>query len=202
MSLVSSRLQTDHPRPPQGKTKVEVSESSCTPLILSDTTSPDLPLARCVTEGVEYSPHLFKADCSQRNTYLFHSQEGARSFTVSFSQFGPRILPAATSFNSDVTSPIYTFIHFAPGDLVISPSHPLGSRAWWRLQECQQVHAGFPGEGHWTCRYDGEGQEKRRPVRVISHFASCPSSKGNEFGGEASWSLGRLAKAILDVLPA
>lgn len=38
-------------------------------------------------------------------------------------------------------------------------------------------------------------------MRVISHFANCPSAKTNEFGAEASWSLGRLAKAILEVLP-
>jgi hypothetical protein len=150
---------------------------------------------------------LFHEDCQKRNTYLFHSQDGVISYNVNFSQFGPRILPSSPLRSSSTpnpsVTPIYTFIHFEPGDIVVTPSYPLGSRPWWRTQQCQQVHPNFPlSDGHWTCRYDGEGQEKRRPVRVISHFASCPSSKTNEFGAEASWSLGRLAKAILEVLPA
>ncbi|ORY58682.1 hypothetical protein BCR35DRAFT_309427 [Leucosporidium creatinivorum] len=191
----------------QSKTKVDVSEASVTPIILSDETSANLPLARCVNSGIEYSSALFREDCQQRNSYLFHSQDGAINYSVNFSQFGPRILPSSPPRSSGGTestpTPIYTFIHFAPGDIVVTPSLPLASRGWWRLQECQQVHPGFPySDGHWTCRFDGEGQEKRRPVRVISHFASCPSSKTNEFGTEASWSLGRLAKAILEVLPA
>lgn len=179
----------------QAKSKVDISENSVTPLILCDDTDPTTPLARCVYGQVKYSSSLFREDCSRRNTYTFLSDEGSNSWTVSFSQFGVRIQPSTPS------SAIFTFIHFAPGDIVVQPSYPLGSRLWWRQQECQQSHAGFPGEGHWTCRYDGDAQEKRRPIRIIQHFSSCPSARVDEYGGQASWSLGKLAKAILEVLP-
>ena len=170
-----------------------MSETTVIPLVLSDETDPGQPLATCVKLGVEYSPILFRQDCQARSSYTFFSNEGSVTWTVRFSQFGPQILPSLPS------PALHTFIHFAPGE--IDTTYPLGSRSWWRLQECQQHHAGFPGNGHWTARYDGENQEKRRPIRIIQHFASCPSARVDEYGGPASWSLGKLARSILEVLP-
>lgn len=96
-----------------------------------------------------------------------------------------------------------TFIHFLPGDLVVSPSLPLGSREWWRQQECRGVHSGYPGAGAWTARYDDEaaaagggagggGAEKRRPARILAHFVKC--CPVDDADGE--WSLMKLARLM------
>lgn len=158
---------------------------------------PSSPLAHVVQRSEPYTAAAFRLDCALSSVYTFYTAARA-PFVVTFSLSGPTISP---SFDEAKPS-TYSFLHFLPGDVVVQPSELLGSVAWWRLQECRASHAGYPGSGAWTARFDGgEGEgaaggaeaEKRRPARIYSHFAKC-CGKGRE--DEGPWSLMKLAKAM------
>ncbi|GEM09664.1 hypothetical protein Rt10032_c08g3681 [Rhodotorula toruloides] len=165
-------------------------ESHVTRLYLDEATMlPMSPIARAILRGERYS---FRQDCELCSVYTFYSACGA-AWTLAFTPAGPNIFPASPVKNP-ASQPTHTFLHFLPVDIVVSPSHPIGSVDWWRVQECRNSHAGYPGSGGWTARYDGETEgEKRRPARIYAHFAKC-AAKGCEDGGE--WSLMKLAKAM------
>lgn len=153
---------------------------------------PTSPIARSVLVGEPYTSASFRQDCGLCSVYTFYSACRA-PWTLAFTPSGPNIFPVSPVKNSASRS-TYTFLHFLPGDVVVFPSHPIGTVDWWRVQECQNSHAGYPGSGGWTARYDGETEgEKRRPARIYTHFAKC-AAKGCEDGGE--WSLMKLAKAM------
>jgi hypothetical protein len=173
--------------------KPAASESPVTRLFLDESMlDPCSPLA-LVQHGHPYTAASFRLDCQLSSRYTFYTAARA-PFVVTFSMAGPSISP---SFDEAKPS-TYTFIHFLPGDIVVQPSELLGSVAWWRLQECRATHAGYPGTGAWTARFDGEGTdggeaEKRRPARIYSHFAKC-CAKGRD--DEGPWSLMQLAQAM------
>ncbi|GAA5912454.1 hypothetical protein JCM6882_005517 [Rhodosporidiobolus microsporus] len=181
------------------KNKLEANESPVIRLILDESTlDPASPLGRTLLFGEAYSPASFRLDCTFSSRYTFYTASRA-AYIVTFSLSGPTVAPASASDGAAPSrSTKYTFLHFLPADIVTTPSEPLGSIPWWRLQECRGSHAGYPGSGAWTARYDGVGgdeadAEKRRPARIYSHFAKC-CGKGCEEQGE--WSLMKLAKAM------
>ncbi|BGP13874.1 hypothetical protein JCM10213_002512 [Rhodosporidiobolus nylandii] len=175
------------------KNKLEANESPVTRLFIDDATlDPSSPLGRAVLLNEPYTPTSFRLDCTLGSTYTFYTAARA-AFVVSFALSGPTISPAPSA-NATTRSPKYTFLHFLPGDVVVAPVETIGSIAWWRLQECRSSHAGYPGAGGWTARFDGADEaEKRRPARIFSHFAKC-HAKGCDEEGE--WSLMQLAKAM------
>lgn len=111
--------------------------------------------------------------------------------------YAPRIT-ALSSTSRTAFQPTLTFLHFPPGMLVLTPpaTQPLGSKEWWRMQECPGRHEKQPGDGAWTSRWDGEGEE-RRPSRVLLHYATCPLRRAEGEG----WTLGRMARAIRECKP-
>ncbi|GJN88565.1 hypothetical protein Rhopal_001531-T1 [Rhodotorula paludigena] len=169
----------------EGLTRLYIDESSLSPVS---------PIGRAVFGDEGYTPAHLAEDCTLGSVYSFYTPARV-PWTVSFTLTGAAAFPAAP-VSSEVHQPLHTFFHFLPGDLVVSPSHPLGSRDWWRMQECRAAHPGYPGDGHWTARFDDDGQaEKRRPARIFNHFAKCWAAQGAfsaEDGGE--WSLMKLAK--------
>ncbi|GAA5848621.1 hypothetical protein JCM8547_004576 [Rhodosporidiobolus lusitaniae] len=173
------------------KNKVEASDSPVTRLFLDEATvDPSSPLGRSFLFNEPYSPASFRLDCTLGSVYTFYTASRT-AWVVSFSLSGPSISPSSST---DLKPAKSTFLHFLPGDVVVAPSEPIGSIAWWRLQECRGSHANYPGEGAWTARFDGAGQEAtRRPARIFSHFAKCVG-KGCEESGD--WSLMKLAKAM------
>ncbi|GAA5830417.1 hypothetical protein JCM11251_001339 [Rhodosporidiobolus azoricus] len=181
------------------KNKIEANESPVTRLFLDESTlDPSSPFGQAVLLGEPYSPASFRLDCAHHSRYTFYTASRC-AWVVTFSLSGPTVVPAsATDGPAPSRSTRYTFLHFLPSDIVVTPSEPIGSIPWWRLQECRGSHAGYPGTGAWTARYDGVGAEdadaeKRRPARIYSHFAKC-CGKGCEEQGE--WSLMKLAKAM------
>ncbi|GAA5923874.1 hypothetical protein JCM3775_005537 [Rhodotorula graminis] len=178
-------------------------ETSLTRLYLDHSSlDPTSPLGCTVTGDTLYTTSSFARDCERASVYSFFTASRAQ-WVVEFSLAGPAIVPV-TSSSSDTTTTAATtrtFVHFLPGDLVVSPSLPLGSREWWRLQECRGAHAGYPG-GAWTARYDDEaagasggaggGAEKRRPARILAHFLKC--CPVDDADGE--WSLMKLARLM------
>ncbi|GAA5894226.1 hypothetical protein JCM8208_002382 [Rhodotorula glutinis] len=162
---------------------------------------PTSPLGCTVTGDTAYTASSFARDCESASVYSFFTASRAQ-WVVEFSLSGPTIAPVTSSTSGPITmSSTTTFVHFLPGDLVVSPSLPLGSREWWRQQECRGAHAGYPG-GAWTARYDDEaaaagggaggGGEKRRPARILGHFAKC--CPVDDADGE--WSLMKLARLM------
>lgn len=101
----------------------------------------------------------------------------------------PSIVPLVPNQRT-AFSPTLTFLHFPPG-MVTLTAHPFGSKEFWRVQSCPGRHDKQPGDGSWTSRWDGEGEE-RRPSRILLHFATCGLRKGEE----EEFALGRLARAI------
>ncbi|BGP37982.1 hypothetical protein JCM10450v2_001916 [Rhodotorula kratochvilovae] len=166
-------------------------ESSLTRLYLDNSSlDPLSPLGRAVV-GEAYTAASFALDCELNSVYTLYTATRAQ-WTVSFTLSGPSIFPAVPV--SHELQPPTTFLHFLPGDLVVVPSFPLGSREFWRLQQCRSSHAGYPGDGAWTARYDDEagGGEKRRPARIFTHFAKCCPADN----ADGEWSLMKLARLM------
>ncbi|GAA5851300.1 hypothetical protein JCM9279_001098 [Rhodotorula babjevae] len=186
----------------------KVDETSLTRLYLDHShLDPTSPLGCTVTGDTAYTASSFARDCERASVYSFFTASRAQ-WVVTFSLLGPAIVPVTSSSSDSTTAATTattttTFLHFLPGDLVVSPSLPLGSREWWRLQECRGMHAGYLN-GAWTARYDDEaaatsggaggggGAEKRRPARILGHFAKC--CPVDDADGE--WSLMKLARLM------
>ncbi|GAA5968240.1 hypothetical protein JCM11641_003781 [Rhodosporidiobolus odoratus] len=171
------------------KGKGDTAESPVTRLYLDESTlDPLSPLGRAILRKEPYCPASFRLDCTLGTVYTFYTAD-RNAFTVTFALSGPSVCSPDVG---DTTC--YTFLHFLPGDLAVSPSEVLGSVPWWRLQECRNSHAGYPGDGGWTARFDGANEAaKRRPTRIYNHFAKC-HAKGCE--GTGDWSLMKLAKLM------
>ncbi|KAM0792378.1 hypothetical protein ACM66B_005058 [Microbotryomycetes sp. NB124-2] len=200
----------------QTKTKAEVTEDAIVPLLLSFDTPSSLPLARAASTNEPYTDDFFQQDCRDKNVYLFVAPAQRQTWIVQFSQFGPQALlqESSESCRDETTKlkPIYTFVHFLPQDVVVQPAFPIGSRQWWRVQECPRHHPGRPlSNQSWTARTDdsSNGGEQKRPNRVVTHFATCKSKidpsinlqDGQGGVGQTGWALERLARAIQNVLP-
>ncbi|SCV73424.1 BQ2448_7350 [Microbotryum intermedium] len=164
-------------------------------------------LYRTVHSRLPYTPEMLEQDCELRASYQFvSSRAGAiTKWIVSYDfedptavedQRQPRVRIEPVEPLSHLPSKsILTFVHFPRNTLVVDPTHPIGSSAWWRVQACEGRHEHCPGTGAWTARWDEEGSE-RRPSRIVQHYAACSLHKdeGDFF------SLGKFARAIKRVV--
>ncbi|SCZ95229.1 BZ3500_MvSof-1268-A1-R1_Chr11-2g03370 [Microbotryum saponariae] len=166
-------------------------------------------LYRTVHSRLPYTHEMLEQDCELRKSYHFvSSRAGAITKWIMSYDFGNpkveegqrqprvRIEPVEPLSHCLPSDSILTFVHFPRDSMVVDPTHPIGSSAWWRVQACEGRHEHCPGTGAWTARWDEEGSE-RRPSRIVQHYAACSLHKdeGDFF------CLGKFARAIKRVVP-
>ncbi|KAI5479659.1 hypothetical protein MNV49_003169 [Pseudohyphozyma bogoriensis] len=156
--------------------------------------------------GLQYSREMREQDDSVGTVYYFRDKEPAKrgetgKYHVAFRPRPPRSLegPVVSVWDGrQYVTPATptTFVHFVPGNIIVTPKEIMGTKMWWRLPICVGKHLkGRLEGGSWSGRYDaGEGQ---RPSRLVEHYATC--------GIRAAWAdedgLGQLARAIRRPLP-
>ncbi|KAK4055002.1 hypothetical protein OIO90_003343 [Microbotryomycetes sp. JL221] len=190
----------------QTRYKPEITEQDVVELDLDpDSTchDPSSALWRAVHDDEPYTAETLIEDCEREAEYGFVSTRSGVTtrWIVKFSvdattdedspQPRTEIKPSHPPLQPPSVNPTYTFVHFAPGTIVVNPTYPIGSSKWWRVQECDVKHEHCPGDGSWTARWDEEGEE-RRPSRVVQHYASCTLRKNQ---GDF-FALGKLARAV------
>ncbi|ORY84664.1 hypothetical protein BCR35DRAFT_324738 [Leucosporidium creatinivorum] len=191
----------------QTRTKTEITEADVLEIDLDSSTPSTSALHRAIHEGQPYGDQTLLEECTNNTSYAFTStRAGATNhWLVSFS-LDPSAPPTSprplTTIAPRLPQPnlpadaIFTFVHFVPGTIVVSPTYPMGASKWWRVQECPGRHENCPGDGSWTARWDEEGEE-RRPSRVVQHYASCSMRRVD---GD-SFALGKLARAVRKTKP-
>lgn len=185
----------------QDKSSPEVTHLSVRVLIL--VTNANLPLVRAACSLEYYTPESEAEDRRSCNSYDFVDVPSNRMWTLSFDQNGSTMTPGppveddgTNEFRTHdfAEGSIHTFVHFPPNSMVVSDEHAIGSRAWWRNQECEGNHGSkYPAGGIWSAKFDDpESGEPRRPARIVGHFASC-----KHHAKEGDWfPLGKLARAV------
>ncbi|KDE04691.1 hypothetical protein MVLG_04914 [Microbotryum lychnidis-dioicae p1A1 Lamole] len=195
----------------QTRSKSEVTEQDVLELELDSEPGANAvrsTLYRTVHSRLQYTYEMLEQDCEHRTSYHFvSSRAGAitkwivsydfRNPKVEEGQRQPRVrIEPIEPLSHLPSNSILTFVHFPRDSMVVDPTHPIGSSAWWRVQACEGRHEHCPGTGAWTARWDEEGSE-RRPSRIVQHYAACTLHKdeGDFF------CLGKFARAIKRVVP-
>lgn len=147
----------------QTRTKTEITEADVLEIDLDSSTPSTSPLYRAVHEGLPYGEQTLLEECTNANSYAFTStRAGATNHWIVNFSLDPSAPPASprpvTTIAPRLPQPnlpsdaIFTFVHFVPGTIVVSPTYPMGASKWWRVQECPGRHENCPGDGSWTAR--------------------------------------------------
>lgn len=149
----------------QTRKKAEITEQDVLEIDLDSdpqSNAPTSALYRAVHQGLPYTEEVLSEDCRINASYAFTStRAGATThwlvtFSLDSSMSPPRphthIRPRTPQPNLPHDA-AFTFVHFIPGTIVVSPTFPMGSSKWWRIQECPGRHENCPGDGSWTARF-------------------------------------------------